>query len=199
MSKYEKNPISEEMALTLEEQRDERFEKVRRRYRIAVVVLLVAIVLLAIRVGGGSKEPVVLAPDYPQVEQEPNAFPSNDDQTQMEAAENGGAVAIIYSDQVIYDLASGQLTLMYTNPSSSTASVIVQIIVYGPDGAEYLLAQSGAMEPGYGITTLDNDLDSNVILGQGGYSGVMRLLFYNSITGERAIVNTEIPVDITVQ
>lgn len=197
MSKYEKDQLSEEMAATLEEQRDERFDKVRWRYRIVVILLLVAIILLAIRLP--AKQPVVLAPDYPLVEQEPNAFPSKDNETKLEAADNGGAVAIIYSDQVSYDLSDNKLTLQYTNPSNSTAAVIVQIIIYGPNGEEYLLAESGAMVPGYAVTTLDGDMDSSIVLVEGAYSGVMRLLFYNPATGERAIVNTEIPVTITVE
>lgn len=198
MSVKRNSRISEELAETLEEKRDERYEKVRRRYRVTVILLLIAIILLAIRVAE-PEQPVVLAPDYPQVEPEPNAFPSNDNEDKLEASENGGAVAIIYSDQVSYNLETKQVALSYTNPSSSTASVIVQIIVYGPDGAEYLLAQSGAMNPGFVVNTLDGDLDSNVMLSKGGYSGVMRLLFYDPVTGEKAIVNTEIPVTITVQ
>lgn len=192
-----KNPnTSEELAQTLEDQRDERFEKVRRRYRVTVVVLMIAIILLAIRVGG---QPIVLQPDYAPVETEPNAFPSKDNETKLEASEGGGAVALIYSDQVVYNLSTGRVSLSYTNPSSSTASVVIQIIINGPDGAEYLLAQSGIMDPGYTVERLDNDMQVNLSLSPGGYSGIMRLLFYNTDTGEKAIVNTEIPVTITVQ
>lgn len=196
MSKYEENQMSEEMEATLEEQRDKRFEKVRRRYRIAVIVLLVAIILLAIRVGG---QPIVLTPDYQIAETEPNAFPSHTDEEKLEVSQGGGAVAMIYSDQVIYNMATEQVSLSYTNPSSSTASIIIQVIILAPDGSEYLLAQSGAMNPGYAVNVLDSDLDSNIQLSQGVYNGIMRLLFYNPDTGERAIVNTEIDVDITVQ
>lgn len=196
MSNRKNSNTSEELAETLEEQRDERFEKVQRRYRVTVVILLIAIILLAIRVGG---QPVVLQPDYAPVETEPNAFPSNDDQTKLEAAEGGGAVALIYSDQVVYNLDTGRISLSYTNPSSSTASVVIQIVIIGPDGTEYLLAQSGKMDPGYTVERLDNDMQVNLSLSPGGYSGLMRLLFYNTDTGEKAIVNTEIPVTITVQ
>lgn len=196
MSKYDKTQLSEEMAATLEEQRDERFDKVRWRYRIVVILLLVAAILLAIRVGD---QPIVLAPDYQQVEKEPNAFPSKDDEEKFEVSEGGGAVALMYSDQVVYNLSTARVSLSYTNPSSSTASVILQIIVYGPDGEEYLLAESGILDPGYAVERLDNDMVQNLVLPQGGYSGVMRLLFYNPTTGEKAIVNTEIPVTITVQ
>lgn len=196
MSKYDKSQLSEEMAATLEERRDERFDKVRWRYRIVVILLLVAVVLLAIR---GVGQPVVLVPDYQQVEKEPNAFPSHDDQEKFDVSDGGGAIALMYSDQVVYNLSTGRVSLSYTNPSSSTASVILQIVLFGPDGEEYLLAESGKLDPGYGVERLDNDINQNIVLPEGGYSGIMRLLFYNPVTGEKAIVNTEIPVIITVQ
>lgn len=198
MSKYDKYEVSEEMAQTLEEQRDERYEKVRDRYRIAVVVLLIAIILLAIRVGGGN-QPIVLAPDYALVPEETHATPSNDNQEKLEAAENGGAVAMIYSDQVGYDMASDTLSLSFTNPSSSTAAVILQVIITDGNGNEYLLAESGALKPGYSVDTLDSDKSEDVGLAQGVYKGLLRVLFYNADTGERAIVNSDIVVEITVQ
>lgn len=196
MSKNRNPNISEELAETLEEQRDERFEKVRQRYRILVILLLIPIILLAIRTG---KQPVVLVPDYPQVETEPNAFPSHDDEEKFQVGQGGGAVALIYSDQVIYNLSTGRISLSYTNPSSSTASIILQIVLLGPDGSEYLLAQSGRLNPGYAVERLDSDMDENLVLSQGVYSGEMRLLFYNPETGEKALVDTKIPVTITVQ
>ena len=199
MSKIDQSKLSEEQRKALKamkEERDERFKKVRRNHRIAIIVLLVIIILLAIRVG--TNQPVVLQPDYPMVEDEPNAFPDMDDQDQMSASQGGGAVALVYSDKVTYNLAKNEVTLSYTNPSSSTAAVVLQVIVLGPDNAEYLLAESGALRPGYGVESLDGDL-GDITLSTGVYSGVMRVLFYNFETGEKAIVNTDIPVKITVQ
>lgn len=196
MSKNRNPNISEELAETLEQQRDERFEKVRQRYRILVILLLIPIILLTIRTG---KQPVILVPDYPSVETEPNAFPSHDDEEKFNASQGGGAVALIYSDQVIYNLSTGRISLSYTNPSSSTAAVVLQVVLLGPDGSEYLLAQSGRLNPGYAVERLDNDMQVDLVLSEGNYSGEMRLLFYNPETGEKALVDTKIPVTITVQ
>mgnify|MGYP004510469037 FL=1 len=183
------------------------FERTRRDLRLAALLLLLPILLLVIRTGWfkpADDGKVVLAPDYPLIKDEPNSQPTEDDQQKFEVSENGGAVALNYSDKVEYGLSDQTVTLFFANPGSSTQAVVLQIIVYGGVNVdtgkpeEYLLAESGILRPGYYVERLDADLESNVSLASGVYSGVMRVLFYNEDTGERAVVNTEIPVNISV-
>ena len=183
------------------------FERTRRDLRLAALLLLIPIILLVLRVGWfkpAEDGKVVLAPDYPLIKDEPNSQPTEDDQQKFEVSENGGAVALNYSDKVEYGLSDQTVTLFFANPGSSTQAVVLQIIVYGGVNVdtgkpeEYLLAESGILRPGYYVERLDADLESNVSLASGVYSGVMRVLFYNEDTGERAVVNTEIPVNISV-
>ena len=183
------------------------FERTRRDLRLAALLLLIPILLLVIRTGWfkpADDGKVVLAPDYPLIKDEPNSQPIEDDQQKFEVSENGGAVALNYSDKVEYGLSDQTVTLFFANPGSSTQAVVLQIIVYGGVNVdtgkpeEYLLAESGILRPGYYVERLDADLESNVSLASGVYSGVMRVLFYNEDTGERAVVNTEIPVNISV-
>lgn len=183
------------------------FERTRRDLRLAALLLLIPILLLVIRTGWfkpAEDGKVVLAPDYPLIKDEPNSQPTEDDQQKFEVSENGGAVALNYSDKVEYGLSDQTVTLFFANPGSSTQAVVLQIIVYGGVNVdtgkpeEYLLAESGILRPGYYVERLDADLESNVSLASGVYSGVMRVLFYNEDTGERAVVNTEIPVNISV-
>ena len=183
------------------------FERTRRDLRLAALLLLIPILLLVIRTGWfkpADDGKVVLAPDYPLIKDEPNSQPTEDDQQKFEVSENGGAVALNYSDKVEYGLSDQTVTLFFANPGSSTQAVVLQIIVYGGVNVdtgkpeEYLLAESGILRPGYYVERLDADLESNVSLASGVYSGVMRVLFYNEDTVERAVVNTEIPVNISV-
>lgn len=183
------------------------FERTRRDLRLAALLLLIPILLLVIRTGWfkpAEDGKVVLAPDYPLIKDEPNSQPTEDNQQKFEVSENGGAVALNYSDKVEYGLSDQTVTLFFANPGSSTQAVVLQIIVYGGVNVdtgkpeEYLLAESGILRPGYYVERLDADLESNVSLASGVYSGVMRVLFYNEDTGERAVVNTEIPVNISV-
>lgn len=182
-----------------EEDRDGKFKSTRLQMRIVSVVLLGLIIVLSWRVGTPAPV-VVLEPDYPKVDNEENLIPMpGTDGEKLEASKNGGAVAISYSDNVIYDRAAGQLTLAYGNPSVSTQSVILQVIVFGPDGSEYLVAESGVVPPGYRVETLKAAEKQSVSFSEGVYSGIFRLLFYNAETGERAIVNTEIPIKLMVR
>ena len=183
------------------------FERTRRDLRLAALLLLIPILLLVIRTGWfkpADDGKVVLAPVYPLIKDEPNSQPTEDNQQKFEVSENGGAVALNYSDKVEYGLSDQTVTLFFANPGSSTQAVVLQIIVYGGVNVdtgkpeEYLLAESGILRPGYYVERLDADLESNVSLASGVYSGVMRVLFYNEDTGERAVVNTEIPVNISV-
>lgn len=181
----------------------ENYRKKRTRLIVICCVLFVAIVLLAIRTSWFHPPKTILTPDYPVVDEDPNRKPTEDNLTPVESGQGGGSVTLNYSDKVSYSLSTGEIKLQFANPGSSNHALIIQLIVYGDVDAqgkaqEYLLAESGVLKPGYQVERLDPDLDSNIVLSQGVYKGVMRLLFYNPDTGEKSIVNTEIPVDISV-
>lgn len=168
--------------------------------RAILVILIIIIILLLLRRCGGSPSGVVLEPDYAQLPTETNAVEIGDkDDEKLEAPQGGGSVALVYSDQVTLDLAAGTVGLYYQNPSRSTQNVVVQVVVNGSGDDKYLLAQSGVLEPGYMVTSLELNKDSGVTLSAGGYSGSLKLLFYDPETGERAIVDTDIPITITVK
>lgn len=207
MSDTDQTTAEQNSQISPETQPDDQFKKERNKLRIIVVLLLIVIILLLIRESWihASSDAVVLEPDYPLIEEEENAEPTGDDQEKLEADVTGGAVALSYSDQVTYDMAKDMVYLDFTNPGSSTQSMIMQVILYGKKNEEtgktdeYLLAESGVLKPGNRVEKLNGDKDEQVKLSQGNYSGVIRLLFYNPETGEKAIVNTEIPVEIAVQ
>lgn len=190
------------------EDTQQQFTRERRKLRWTALGLLVLILLLLLRLGwlklGGDDGKVVIPPDYPLITIDPDAKKTNDGQGKFTASQGGGKVALSYSTKLSYDMASGVVGLSFANPSSSTQAMVLQIIVYGgtnettgkPD--EYLLAESGVLPPGYYVEQLSATVEEGVTLTTGVYSGVMRVLFYNEETGEKAIVNTDIPVSITV-
>ena len=163
---------------------------------LAVNVVLIPVVLL--RSPSGSDDPVVLDPDYPTISQEPNARPIESDATEARptVSGGGGSVTISFMDNITYNPATGQLSLFYQNPGVSTHNVVVQVILVRGE-KEYLLSQSGILAPGYQVTSLQAD-DGAPQLSPGGYGGKLRLLFYDPETGERSIVDTDIPCTVTV-
>ena len=171
--------------------------------RLLVVLLLILIVIIIILLlrscgSGGDDGPVILDPDYPSMGNDPNAetIPDDNSGEKPTVSQGGGSVSISFMDTVTYSAATGQLSLYYQNPRASTHNVVVQVIlIHGDD--EYLLSQSGILQPGYQVTSLQAD-EKAPQLSPGGYDGKLRLLFYDPETGERAIVDTDIPCTINV-
>ena len=182
------------------EELESKYKKKRFWLCVFIIVFLIADILLAIRIGGKPDDGgiKVIEPDYPVVPPESNAETMEDENTEKFVSEGGGgAVAMTYSDKVTYDMASNTVYLMYGNPNASNHSLILQIIIKHGNN-EYLIAQSGTIGAGYRVESLQASVDENVVLYQGVYEGVIRVLFFNPDTGEKAIVNSEIPVKITV-
>ena len=57
-----------------------------KRTRVAVVLLMVIAVLLSIRLGWFGKGPVVLEPDYPVIDDDIHAKPTNDNETKLDVS-----------------------------------------------------------------------------------------------------------------
>lgn len=138
---------------------------------------------------------VVLTPDYAPREEEINAVPIPDDTSgeKMEAAEGGGAVSITYGSNVSIILSNKTTALLFANPGKSTQDMVVQVVIQ-----DTILAQSGRLVPGNQVTTLDLLDGADKMLSPGGYEGKLVVLYYDRESGEKAIVNTEIPITISV-
>lgn len=166
---------------------------------LTVNIVLIPIVLVLTRQDSAGNDPVVLDPDYPTISQEPNARPiESDSTTEARPTVNagGGSVTISFMDNITYNPSTGQLSLFYQNPGASTHNVVVQVILVRGE-EEYLLSQSGILAPGYQVTSLQAS-EGAPQLSPGGYGGKLRLLFYDPETGERSIVDTDIPCTVTV-
>lgn len=137
---------------------------------------------------------VTLTPDYAPQKEEIHAKPIPDDTgDKMEADEGGGAVSLTYGTNVSIILSNETATLMFANPGKSTQDMVVQVVIQ-----DTILVQSGRLTPGNQVTTLDLLDGAAKMLSPGGYEGKLVVLYYDPDTGEKAIVNTEIPVTISV-
>lgn len=137
----------------------------------------------------------VLAPDYAPAETEVNAQPIEDDSGEkMEAEEGGGAVSLTYSNEVTVDLSEGTASLVFANPGKSVQEMVVQIVI-----DDTVVVQSGTLEPGMMVSTLNLLDGAESQLQPGGYDGSFVISYYDPDTGEKAVVNTEIPITVTVQ
>ena len=125
----------------------------------------------------------------------PNHTPiDGDSDEKMDVEEGGGAVSLTYSNKVTIDLSNEKATLMFANPGKSVQDMVVQVIVQ-----DTVLVQSGRLTPGNQVTTLDLLDGAAKKLSPGIYEGKFLISYYDPDTGEMAVVNTEIPITITVQ
>lgn len=156
---------------------------------ITVIAICVTVWALFFRDSGPA-----LAPDYAPQEEEQNAETiPNDTGEKMENPEGGGSVSLTYSREVSIDLSNETATLLFANPGKSNQDMVLQIVIQ-----DTVIVQSGTLKPGNQVTTLDLLDGAAKKLSAGTYEGNFNVLYYNPETGEKAIVNTEIPVTITV-
>lgn len=170
--------------------------KERKRNRILILILLL-ITLAAICLAvwalffRDSEKPLV--PDYAP-ETEENAEPIPGDTGEAAPSTGGGSVTITYSNQVKISLAEGTAELMFANPGKSNKDMVMQIII-----GETVLAESGRLEPGNQVKTIKLQDGITDILELGGYDGKFMIYYFDTETGAQEIVNTEMPITITVE
>lgn len=156
---------------------------------ITVIAICVTVWALFFRDSGPA-----LAPDYAPQEEEQNAETiPNDTGEKMENPEGGGSVSLTYSREVAIDLSDETATLLFANPGKSNQDMVLQIVIQ-----DTVIVQSGTLKPGNQVTALDLLDGAAKKLSAGTYEGNFNVLYYNPETGEKAIVNTEIPITITV-
>ena len=137
---------------------------------------------------------LTLAPDYAPQETEAHAQTiPNDNSQRKESEKGGGSVSLTYSNQLVVDLSDKSVSLLFANPNKSNQDMVLQIVIQNQ-----VVVQSGRISPGHQIKTLDLMDGAASRLSPGGYEGKFVVLYYHPDSGEKAIVNTEIPVHIEV-
>lgn len=158
----------------------------------AAAVTVTAVVLLR---DPGDSQTSTLAPDYAPIEKEEYAESIPEDTgDKMQSEEGGGSVSLTYAAEVTVTLSEEKASLMFANPGRSNQDMLLQIMVQ-----DTVIATSGLLQPGNRITTLALDEGAAALLEAGGYNGMFVVSYYNPETGEKAVLNTEIPIRITVR
>ena len=137
----------------------------------------------------------VLIPDYAPRETERNARPiEGDDGTKLDAPQGGGAISIEYENRVTIDLSDGKAYLSYSNPGKSTQNIVLRIEIQ-----DTAVVQSGTIRPGNQIGELELLDGAANKLQEGVYDAVFRILSYDPLTGEKAMVDTLAEITVTVK
>ena len=137
---------------------------------------------------------VILNPDYAPQNKEENAETIPDDTgDKMENPEGGGAVSLTYSNEVTIDISDKAAALYFANPGKSNQDMVIQIAIQ-----DTIILQSGTLSPGNQVKLLNLLEGAEDMLQPGGYEGKFIVLYYDQTSGEKSMVNTEIPITINV-
>ena len=168
----------------------------KRKQIIIIVLILLLLITIGITVWAlfFRDTTPVLAPDYAPQQTEENAEPIDDDTDgeKLQQQQGGGAVSLTYSKEVTIDLSDNVAKLLLANPYKSNQDMMLQIVIQ-----DTVIVQSGLLTPGHQVTKLE--LFDNAKLSKGIYEGKFVVLYYQKDTGEKAMINTEIPLTITVE
>ena len=158
---------------------------------LLLIVIASALTVLAFRL---KKNSAPIAPDFAPSNTERHAEPiGDDDSKKLDAPKGGGAVSLTFSKEVRISLSDKKATLMFANPGKSTQDMVIQVVV-----KDVVIIQSGRILPGNRATTLDLLKNAAKQFSPGGYDGKFVLAFYDRESGEKAMINTEIPITVTV-
>ena len=158
---------------------------------ITVVAVCITVWALFFRDSGGQQ---VLTPDYAPQKQEQNAETiPNDTGDKMAPPEGGGAVSLTYSNEVKIDISDKAAAVYFANPGKSNQDMVLQIVIQ-----DTVILQSGTLSPGHQVKLLNLLEGAEEMLQPGGYEGKFIVLYYDQTSGEKSMVNTEIPITINV-
>lgn len=177
-------------------QKEEKKDSRKKWLLLLLLLLLLLIVSVGITVWTlFFRTAPTLTPDYApqQKEQYAEDIGDNGDE-KLEQQKGGGAVSLTYTTQVTVSLTDKTASVYFANPSKSNQDMVLQIVVQGT-----VIAQSGTISPSKQVEKLELLQDAADKLPVGGYNGEFKVLYYQPDTHEKTIVNTEIPVDITVE
>ncbi len=138
----------------------------------------------------------------------------------------GNFVSFQFEQEIDVDLSTGLCNFEFKNPGDSNHNIVVQLQIsdaqavrmmgstgrtaeeqaalesdpsYDADSSRVIIAESGAIRPGYQLSDLRLvALDDGSTLPAGNYNAVIYLVYYDIDTGSRAMVETQLPVEIYI-
>lgn len=190
-------------------------------WMIAIPILLALLIALILNIGNLMNSIPIFAP----VPYDPDAVINPDDSNNP--SQSGGNFASFQFEQNIdIDLSTGLCKFNFKNPGESNHNTVVKLQFtdsqaikimgstgrtekeqqkvestkgYDPDTYRVTIAESGAIRPGY---MLDNlrlvDQLNGATVPPGTYNAMVYLVFYDIKTNERAMLESQLPVVITV-
>lgn len=167
-----------------------------KKQKILIIILLVGIVIcMGVTIWALFFREKKVAADYPPQQIESNQLPiEGDTGEKMESPEGGGAINVTYGTDVTVSLSEEKLSLYYANPGSSNQNVAILIMI-----DDLVVAKSELINPGNEINELPLESDAKSLLQVGSYNAELVVRAYDPESGEKAMVDTNGEILLTVQ
>lgn len=157
---------------------------------LAVLAMLAVTTVLVVQLIGNPKPPIVIDPDHPLPEIDPDIETLPDDGDKVQSESGGGFVSMVFSYDVTVSLSEEKATITYQNPNKSNHSVVLELYLISGE-QEYFLGRTGLIPAGGAIYQMDvSERDANIRAGI--YNGLFRSYYYDPLTGERAAISSDI-------
>lgn len=161
---------------------------------LSVVLTVVLIVTLWAILQKGGDDSSKLSPDYPPQSIDGNQKPiENDNSQKLPSSQGGGAINVTYGKDAIASLSNNTISLYYANPNASNQNVAISISI-----DDVVIAKSMIITPGNMITQLKLEEGISDMLALGGYDAKLTIKAYHPQTNEKAMVDTEAEIVVTV-
>ncbi len=117
-----------------------------------------------------------------------------------EAPENMGAnmLSFRFNETLHVDANTGNVVLDFKNPSYATTKLVVTLEADNGDGSRTVMAESGAVEPGYGLYYLTLNDAGYDLINSGVREAYIVLTPYSTSDDDKSMVDTTLPVTITI-
>ena len=165
---------------------------------LAVLAMLAVTTVLVVQLIGNPKPPIVIDPDHPLPEIDPDIETLPDDGDKVQSESGGGFVSMVYTKEATVSLSTNTATIYYQNPNKSNHAVVLELYLVSGE-QEYFLGRTGLIPAGGAIYQMDvSERDASIRAGI--YTGLYRTYYYDPLTGERAAISsdiTEVKVSVT--
>lgn len=117
----------------------------------------------------------------------------NDKRDKIDSEDGGGAINVTYNPTAMVDLSKEKVELYYANPRASNHNVAICIQI-----DDMIIAESDIIEMGYYIDTLNLVETAKEKLKVGEYEATVIIKAYNSVNGEKSMVDTKGQIVLSV-
>ena len=157
----------------------------------AVVVFLGTVAFVAIPASKAANQ------TYAPIESDGNQIKIQDSDEAVVSEVN--SISFKFDETLHIDPDDGRCYLNFENPSYATNKIILSLEVEKSDGSRVTIARSGAIEPGYGLAYLSLNDEGYEMINSGITEGYIELTPYDKSTDDLSMVQTELPVKITIE